>query len=496
MMLRSRLHGDHNRPTPNASRSAYDGLILAACFFAPLIGALNAEVFFLHWSPRATAGAMAAFAIVSGVAAGMLTVAARLRSPRAQVAAALALSSVPVAALAFTLLRFVPWKDALIDSAADPGVRLLVSALGAAGAALALARPAWTLVLLRVGRVAMTPVLLVTLATFGRLAFGGVAVPASAVGPTSPRGAAVSQPHVLVLVFDELSFAYVYRGRDIAPELPNLGRFGLTARHHFDATAPGGQTLEAMPGYLAVTRFHDVDVRGDQLLEVGPDGRRVALRLGPDNLFARARAAGYRTELFGTYLPYCDLLSTVVDRCAAYSIYNTNSLTGGMSPLDAIRTSLILLPRQFPTGFLKNPPFAAYQRDLADRLEVHALEPLRHQPTFRFVHFSVPHSPFVFTESGYDPPADPLADNEERYRRQLVYVDGLIGRILERLESSGMRARTTVAITSDHEWRSVTPRARWSHVPLLVRQAGQQVRETEAGPVRAEQVLAGLTDRR
>ena len=148
---------------------------------------------------------------------------------------------------------------------------------------------------------------------------------------------------------------------------------------------------------LALERFHDVDVKGHDLLEVNADGSRASLRFRPGNLFGRARAAGYRTELFGTYLPYCDLLPAMLDRCAAYSLYNTTSLSNGISPIDPIRTSLILLPRQFPAGFLKNPPFAAYQRELADRMEAHASEPMRNRSTFRFVHFSVPHSPFIFT---------------------------------------------------------------------------------------------------
>jgi hypothetical protein len=469
-----------------------DGLILSSCFFAPLIAGLDAQVFFLHWTPQATVEAVGAFLLIAACGTGLLAFVAHA-TPRRRIAVVLLAGAIPLASLVFTLLRRFPVKDQLIESAADPLVRAGVIAAAVVAFAAALVRPDWTLVGLRAARLTLMPVLVVTLATLTRALAIGMGTPASAGGSFAPRGIGKPSDHVLVLVLDELSFDRVYRGRDVASGLPHLARFGRAARHHFAATAPGGQTLESMAGLLAVRRFHDVDVRDTMLQEVLADGRRHPLRLdGDGNLFARARAAGFRTELFGTYLPYCDLLRTVLDRCAAYSIYNTSTLGGSFSPLHAIRTSLILLPRQFPTGFLKYRPFAAHQRGLAERLEGHASEPLRTRPTFRFVHFSLPHSPFVFTAAGYDPPANPLAELEDQYHQQLVYVDGLIGRILARLDASGDAARTTIVITSDHEWRTHTPRDRWSHVPLLVRRPSQQSREDEDRPVAAEDLIAGL----
>lgn len=475
------------------TRRAVDGLILASCFLAPLIAALDAQVFFLHWTPIASVEALVAFLLVAALFALLLTLAARL-SPRARVAAVLLIAAVPLAVLICTLLRRVPVKDQLIVYAGDPLGRAGVVAAGAVIFGLALARPAWALAALRVGRLALLPVLIVTLATLARTLAGGLATPAATGGLVASSGAGTPDGHVLVLVLDELSFDRVYRGREIAPDLPHLARFGKTARHHFAATAPGGETLESMAGLMALRRFHDVDVEAHQLQEVLPDGRRQPIHLGRHGLFAEARAAGFRTELFGVYFPYCDLLGAVLDRCAAYSIYNTSSLNPRFSPLDAIRTSLILLPHQFPTGILKNPPFAEYQRRLVERLEQHVSEPIGVQPTLRFVHFSVPHSPFVFTANGYDPPDNPLADSENRYRQQLVYVDALVGRLLGRLEAAGDTARTTVAITSDHEWRPNTPRDRWPHVPLLVGRPAQPAREDDDRPVEAEHVIAGLLD--
>ena len=136
------------------------------------------------------------------------------------------------------------------------------------------------------------------------------------------------------------------------------------------------------------------------------------------------------------------MLPGLLDRCVDYSLYNASSVRPGFSPLDAVRTTLILWPHQFPAGLLKNPPFADHQRLVAARLEAHAVEPFEPgSGTLRFVHFSIPHVPFVFDRDGYNPPFDPVADRIDAYRRQLEYVDGVFGRILASVSRSADQAR-------------------------------------------------------
>jgi hypothetical protein len=470
----------------------FDGLILASCLLAPLVAALNAQAIFLQWRALDTLEAVLALAGIAVVAALLLDAAKRLRSLRFRVVAILAIAALPIATLAVTLLRSVPSRRALIVYANTPLVRVLAMVCLAAGLIAALAKPVWTQALIRAGRVVLAPVLMVTLLTFIRASAGEFSRATPAGLPVAPAG--VTPPgHVLVLMFDELSFEQIYRGRDIAADLPHLARFGSSARHYFNARSPGGMTLDALAGYVALRRFRHIEVDDHALIDVQADGRREPVAFDAEgNLFARARAAGYRTELSGWYYPYCELLTTLLDGCEQYSFYNASTVRPGLSPLNAFRTTLILLPRQFPSGFLKSWAFADHQRLLTEQLYAAATRPFDDRPTFRFVHLSVPHAPFVFTGNGFDPPLDALAEDEERYRQQLVYVDGLIGAVVGQLQASGVSDKTTVVITSDHEWRAWTGRSRWPHVPLLVHRRSQAAREDEDAPVAAEDIIGSL----
>ena len=90
-------------------------------------------------------------------------------------------------------------------------------------------------------------------------------------------------------------------------------------------------------------------------------------------------------------------------------------------------TTFVLWPRQFPVGLLKTPAFTRQQRGLVDETRAFAGRPLApNRPVFRFVHFSVPHLPFVFDASGYNPPWNSLqtAPDDAATSAQLHYTDG------------------------------------------------------------------------
>ncbi|MEW6319679.1 MAG: sulfatase-like hydrolase/transferase [Acidobacteriota bacterium] len=463
-----------------------DGFTLASCLFYPLVLALEGEPFFLHWTRAHTVELGVSYLIAALVLALLARAAQAVVSPRGRVLAIVGVALAPAASLGFAVLRGLPLKDTIAPYAAVPAVRWGVIVAVAIACAMLAARPDMTLRLIRAGRLVAAP--LTAVAVVAVLRAPSMDAHAGLPSATTAQGALASRPHILVLVFDEMSRSRVYDGRNISPTLPHLAAFGAQARQYHAATAPAGETLQAMPGFLTGRRLADVDTRGNALLEVRADGTRVPLDLDPpDGLFALARSAGLRRELFGYYFPYCALVRSV-DACAAYSFYNAATVAAGVSPLNALRTTLILWPHQFPGGLLKTPAFADHQRRLAERLEAHAASPFGATPTLRLVHFSVPHLPFVFTRDGYAPTGDPFGDREDTYMAQLAYVDAIVGRVI------GVHERTPVivVITSDHEWRAVTPRDEWPRIPLLVRMPGQQQREDVTTDVRVEDILRDL----
>lgn len=481
------------RPTPpSRAQVAWVALSLAALFLYPLASALEGDRYYLHWQPHHSTEALAALALLWTAFGAALLFASRLRG-RAGVVVLGLVSAVPVASLVGGVTRQLPLPLTTLAVQHGPALAFGVGGLLACVVvALVVFQPErarrgmWTALLV------LSPITLVVVKAFvaGALRDGPV-VARTAAGDAGNDTCAP----VLALLFDELSFAYLYQGGEIAPEFGNLRRLASNATQHMAVNAPGADTLVSVPGYVAARRLHDIQPIGDTLYEVRSTGEVIPFdAAAPTGLFAAARRLGFRNELVGYYLPYCDLLGSQLDVCRTFSFYNRATVQP-WSPLNPISTTLILWPRQSPFGLLKNPMFARHQRQIVDATADFVARPMS-AGTFRFVHFSIPHLPFVFDAEGYDPPLDPLrVAPDTAYRAQLRYTDRLVGELLTRLEKSGTFERTTVVVFSDHGFRfggrDRTPR----HVPFIVKLAGNAPPATVEDVEQAEVLLPQMLRR-
>jgi phosphoglycerol transferase MdoB-like AlkP superfamily enzyme len=82
---------------------------------------------------------------------------------------------------------------------------------------------------------------------------------------------------------------------------------------------------------------------------------------------------------------------------------------------------------------------------------------------FFFFHSSLPHSPYIFRPNGQLEDVTPnsfedtlkenpylLAKVVERYRRQIMFTDSLLGRFLDLLRRRGLYERSLLVVTADH----------------------------------------------
>jgi len=464
--------------------AAWLGLALAALFLYPLAVALSTDAYYLQWQAGdvvETAVALAGLAAVFGA----IVFALWYRSTRAAHGALALVSALPLASFAAGVSRQLPFQRALIS--AGETVPLGTAASGLVAAAAIVALTVWPAAFGRVLRrllILLSPVSLVVLATVALSATRPHAAVRTDAEP-GPAAARVCAP-VLALLFDELSFYYVYDQDDhIRPELEALGRLGSEATHYVSVAAPGRETLDALPSFLAARRVREIEVRPEGLLERGAESELIPFdAAGRDGLYGTARALGYTTEMGGYYLAYCELLGATVDVCRSRSFYNASS-PGEFSPLDPLRTTLVLWPRQAPFGLLKHPAFARHQREMVEELTAFARRPISRQPpTFRLVHFSIPHLPFVFDADGYNPPSDPLATApDDAYGRQVLYVDRVIGELLDALRRDAVYDDMTIVVLADHGYRFGGHERDPLQIPFIVKHAGQR----ERVEVRAEQ---------
>jgi Sulfatase len=477
-----------------AAISAWLGFALAALFLYPLAVALDSDIIYMQWQPRDTAETIAAVALLT-VIFGALTGGLWHRQSRAGSIALAAVAALPIASFLAGLSRQLPFDDALIGAWENPVLRYAIPAAAMAGIA-------GTFVLwpdvfgrwLRRGLLALSFVSIVVVQTFVAAAAYD-APPVEIDRPTPATAAAADCPSIVALLFDELSFAYLYDGSAVRTDFPALRRLSETATNYLDVRSPADETLVALPAFLAGHPIVRIDTAGVNLIEVGEDGNGMPLEVaGAGSLFATARRLGYRTEMAGYYLPYCSMLGDLIDVCRSLSFYNASSTVAAFSPLNPIQTTLVMWPRQFPFGLLKNPPFARVQRALVEALSAFAQRPLDSaRPVFRLVHFSVPHLPFVFDAEGFNPPFNPLRTSPDAaYVRQLRYVDRLAGQTISGMEQAGTFDRTTLVVLADHGFRFGGRDRDPLHIPFIVKRAGQRGRLDVTDARRGEQLLGDI----
>jgi len=477
------------------AEAAWLGFALAALFLSPLAFALDGNLYYLQWQPSHAKEVAVALPVAAIGLTGLLVAARRLQGLRGAIALA-AVAAVPLLSFGVAVVRDLPAARVLIPFWEHPAIRYGAPLLtGVVVVAVLFTWPdTFRRGLISALRFA-SPVSLVVCGLF----VGPGTRPGPVVATDRPHPTTAGAPPepsscspVLALLFDELSFTYLYdEEMGIRPEFPRLRAFGGAATHHLTVTAPGTDTLPALPGFLAGRRLAGVGVDRDRLMEAGPGGATPFDARARDGLFATARGLGFRTEMVGYYLAYCESLGDLADACRSFSFYNAASPADRFSAWHPLLTTLILWPRQFPLGVLKNPAFAWHQGRLVAATEREVLRPLStSRPVFRFAHFSVPHLPFAFDRHGYRPPPDPLRTAPDTYYvRQLQFVDTLVGRITDALARRGDLARSWVVVLSDHGYRFGGRERDPARVPFIVKAPGQVDRAEVRDPERAEQLL-------
>ena len=480
-----------NTTRKTAAVAAWLGFALAALFFYPLAVALDSDLFYMQWQRSDTLEAVVALAVLSIVFAVLVFALWRRTGPLATLGLA-GVAAVPLASFLAGLVRQLPFEDALV-ALGNSSLRFAIPV--AASTALALVFLRWPDLFgrwFRRGLIAISFVAVVVILSLVR-AVSYSAPPVRVHDRDAAAAESGGCASIVALLFDELSFAYLYDDRgDVREYYPAFRRLAATSTNYLAVQGPADETLVALPGYLAGRLVKRVSIEEMDLVEVGEEGELAPLDFAdPSGLFATARRLGYRTEMAGYYLPYCSLLGDLVDECRSLSFYNASGVDDGFSPASPMLTALIMWPRQFPFGFVKNVPFARLQRGLVEELSTFARRPLPGaQPVFRFVHFSVPHLPFVFDEGGYNPGINPLRTSpDDGYRRQLRYVDRLLGELVADLERNDSSDRATLVVLADHGFRFGGLEQDPLHIPFIVKKAGQTGRTDVAEPQRGELLL-------
>lgn len=324
---------------------------------------------------------------------------------------------------------------------------------------------------------------------------------------------------VVVVVLDELPLVALLDGEGEIDErlYPNFARLAETSTFHRNATTASANTLRAVPSLLTGQ---------DPASDVAPSVTQY-----PENLFTLL-GASHDVTAFEAVTALCppdvctDRSLTAPGRTGlralvpdAADVWRRIVALGDADedPVQAFLRDETVGDRAERTGDARD---AAGERDAGDPSAALAEALEQNQPArfvefvdsiggggrpFHYLHLLLPHSPFQYLPDGlrynHDAPAFgktadgkrglepyPFLVGRQRHMLQTVYVDGLLGDVLDRLEATGMMERSLVVVTADHGLRFV-PGGRGSKqpdendahevlwVPLFVKAPGQTAGE-------------------
>lgn len=295
--------------------------------------------------------------------------------------------------------------------------------------------------------------------------------------------------NMIVIIFDELSYEYLYKDFLINPKYANFRRLSLVSDNYHAAISPGKATLTAIPGLIMGVRYDNVLMKYNSIYSITNDDKEKYLNLDADNLFAVAKRNGYKTFAYGVYLPYCEIFGKYLDVGRSFSIYNYSTVETQFSLLNPIMTNFMIWPRQRPQGFIKNKVISLWQKkqtDIVHKLTMSTFD--EEEPVFVFSHIYSTHVPFVFNRNGYYRNPEPFLQNSENYTRSLEYADYLLGELIDKMKINGVFDSAEIVILSDHNYRIMYP-GKESHVPLIIKKSYQQRKKDIFGPVFTENIL-------
>jgi hypothetical protein len=476
------------------------GAALATLFFYPLISGLVDGPEYFQWRRADSLELLTAFVLMALVAAVSLRSIDAIGNPHLRLGATLLLCAFPFASFGLRILRQLDsraWLVATADAVREGQVLAVVVALLGLTTALLLyarapARVASGVLLVVAVLSPLTLLSAIVIARCSRIDSVVEIRPEPDMRPRRPGRGELDD--ILVVVFDELDYGYLYREGAIQSRFPSIRRFSETSDNYHRAESPAPMTIPSMLGLLTGWRDLrvDFDARGN-VFEILEDDSRIPLPLEGVTVFSRARAQGYRTALYGWGLPYCGVLVDSVDACRSFSSYNFSDATANFSPLAPLFSTLILWPFELPFGWLKAVASNVYQRErVAQTFDLAVSNLSVEGPLLQLVHLSIPHAPFVYDREGYRPSANSFLQSSASYIRQLDYVDRLFGMYVAEVERQRGADAATIVLLSDHAYRSTANADTHQRIPLLVKRSHQVERRDIYEEVWSERVLNGL----
>ena len=303
--------------------------------------------------------------------------------------------------------------------------------------------------------------------------------------PSAGRDSAQKPPLAVLVVFDEWSWLRTAPRGQIGDSLTHLKWLAGHALLERETRSAAYMTTTSLPRILYQRAGGVVEGNGVAWWEEADSSRRPTWEV-PD-LFDRVRKLGYRSTLFGYYLPYRALLGPDgADRVVSYShTPKRKSWIGQVGLMLESELQYFTDPISqwvWPKLFTKLN--SEFWRDNTFALRDGLIHEIQAAPdrTLIVAHLPVPHFPYIWNPNGTyrGPFKRKMGDGTpEDYYRNVRFTDTVLGQIVDALQRAGRFDRSLLIITSDHSWRAEQDSAILAQpdatrrVPLVIKWPGQ-----------------------
>ncbi len=312
--------------------------------------------------------------------------------------------------------------------------------------------------------------------------------------------APANRPRLVWVLFDELSYKYVFETRDPTLQMPNFDRLRSESTLYTDVTPVAYRTTRAVPSLMLGRAVTDVEYTPDNryLVQIGDSSPWQTFDPNA-SLFGLAQQSGVTTSVIGWYLPYCPIFARVVTQCY-WS--NDDDQDRGPTMLQASYAENVWFPLRvlFESCFSPDRAWDDETRwaseshiDSVRDTSRHALDVLSSsQADVIYLHIPAPH-PVAFWNRRTAQFA--LGGS---YIDGLDYCDRLLGQMLDILEKQPRWNATMIVVQGDHSWRTemwrplpgwsaederVSHGGEWDPRPLvIIHSAGEQTPQIVGAP--------------
>ncbi len=280
---------------------------------------------------------------------------------------------------------------------------------------------------------------------------------------TWETAAPASRRRIIWIVFDELSYQQVYERRFRGLTLPAFD--GLAAEADvFTQTVPAGVFTDiVLPSLLSGRTIDVVRSSASGALSTHDPQSGTWQAFDPrDTVFEDALRSGYGTAVAGWYVPYCRILSAVLDRCFwSYDIPIKNRLSSQEGILGNMLAPFLYavsgtgwMPQRWLAGFPRLQAFQTYGAEMHiedyESLSHAAEAALRDRSAgFVLLHFPVPHLGGIYNRT-----TGQFTTGASTYLDNLALADRCLAQLRAVLEQTGQWDSSAFIVMGDHSWRT------------------------------------------